>query len=77
MSDMAAPPARWIDGKRWLWLLGPVVPLLVVSALWRFYSHHDTLALPALDLRLSDHSGAGPPVRHGQEQCAGKRGLLA
>jgi len=61
MTEMAAPPAKWVDGKRWLWLLGPIVPLLVVSSLWRFYSSHDTLALfrpwifvyliiPALDL---------------------------
>ena len=60
MSDIAAPKP-WADGKRYLWLLGPVVPLLVVWAMWNFYAHGDALALyrpwlfvyliiPALDL---------------------------
>ncbi|HEX6859070.1 MAG TPA: alkane 1-monooxygenase [Caulobacteraceae bacterium] len=46
MSEMAAPQGKpWVDAKRWLWLLGPVVPLLVVSSMWTFYSTGDTLAL--------------------------------
>lgn len=71
MTDMAAPPVRWVDGKRWLWLLGPIVPLLVVSSLYRFYSHHDTLALfrpwlfvyliiPALDLLFGTDKSNAP-----------------
>lgn len=49
MTDIAAPK-RWVDGKRYLWLLGPIVPLLVVWAIWNFYSTGEaqSLAMPWL-----------------------------
>lgn len=70
MSDVAAP-RPWADGKRYLWLLGPVVPLLVVWAVYDFHINGDAKALwmpwvyvyviiPALDL-LFGTDKSNPP----------------
>ncbi len=46
MSDAAAPrPKAWVDSKRYWWLLSPIIPLLVVWAIYRFYSSGDAVAL--------------------------------
>src|SRR2546421_10228397 len=29
----AASEQAWIDGKRWMWLLSPMIPILVLTAL--------------------------------------------
>jgi len=41
MSDMAAAPKPWVDSKKYLWLLGPIVPLLVVWAIYDFHGRWD------------------------------------
>jgi alkane 1-monooxygenase len=69
MSDIAAKP--WADGKRYLWLLGPIVPLLVAWAIYDFSVNGDAKALwmpwvyvyiiiPALDL-LFGTDKSNPP----------------
>ncbi len=45
-----APPSTWIDGKRWLWLLSPALPLLgLLSVMAVIYGEHGAwlFALPA------------------------------
>ncbi|HEX6866854.1 MAG TPA: alkane 1-monooxygenase, partial [Caulobacteraceae bacterium] len=46
MSNAAAPRGKpWVDSKRYWWLLSPIIPLLVVWSIYRFYSSGDPVAL--------------------------------
>src|SRR6185295_14008738 len=36
MSTTAEMTTPWVDGKRYLWLLSPMIPVLVLTALWLY-----------------------------------------
>lgn len=47
-NDMTAataptPATPWVDGKRYLWLLSPAIPVLVLSALWLYQTTGSTV----------------------------------
>lgn len=49
-STLAAPPQSWRDGKRYLWLLSPLVPVLSLSCLLLAYATGNNLFLWGMPL---------------------------
>lgn len=63
--------ASWSDRKRYVWLLSPLLPLLVVNGLWHFHQTHLTLytwisplviylVIPFLDFAIGQDGSNAP-----------------